>query len=118
VGSSYPPPDLALEQRAIDLGGLGAGGGEDVAAAKAALRAMLRMLPPAMLRLARRAGSMPVVGVAGGKTRDQRAARWAASGKGKSTKKRMRRWKLLSREFLRLEVRMAMPWKLSMRWRR
>src|SRR6266568_976184 len=79
------------------------------AARKAALSAMLRMLPPVMLRRARRDISRSSVGVLDGKMHRQISARCTASGNGNCTMKRMRRRKALSRAFFRLVVRMARP---------
>src|SRR5262249_7234725 len=63
------------------------------AARNAAPSAMLRMVPPVTLSRASLSGSRSRVGVVAGKIRRQIAARWALSGLGKLTTKRIRRRK-------------------------
>src|SRR6516164_70186 len=79
------------------------------AARNAAFSAMLRMFPPATFSCESFFRSRSWVGVVAGKTRLQMAARWAASGNGKLTVKRSRRWKARSRADFMFVVRIASP---------
>src|SRR3989442_1798809 len=78
-------------------------------ARKAALRAMLRMLPPVMFKRASLSASRPSVGVWAGKIVRQMSARCFSSGKGNWRMNRIRRRKAWSSALFRFVVKMARP---------
>jgi hypothetical protein len=86
--SSFRYSRLAASNRCFIITGSSAS-----AAINAALSAILRMLPPAILSLASRSGINPSVGVWVGNTYRQISARCLASGNGNCTTKRRRRRK-------------------------
>src|SRR5579884_798258 len=88
------------------------------AAMNAAASAIERMLPPATCSCASFCTSTPSSGACFGNARRQISARWAWSGNGNWTMKRMRRTNAWSSESGRFVVRIARPRYASIRWSR